>query len=198
MTDKLRLILASKSPRRAEIFRQLGLEFEILTVPINENVEITDPVEHVTVLSKRKAEAVSETVQSSLVVGADTIVYNDGKILNKPSNPDDAICMLRRLSGQTHQVYTGFTLILNNDQKRTDVVTTDVTFKALSDAEIEAYVASEEPLDKAGGYGIQGRAGLFVQSIHGCYFNVVGFPIARFYERMGELLNSENIGLFFK
>lgn len=197
MTDNIRLILASKSPRRAELFRQLGLKFEILTVPVNENVIISDPVEHVIYLSRIKAEAVTETIRSGLVIGADTIVYHDGIILGKPANSEDAVRMLRKLSGQTHQVYTGFTLILNHDQVRSDVVCTDVTFRVLSEKEIGAYVATKEPLDKAGAYGIQGRAGLFVQAIHGCYFNVVGFPIARFYEQMGEMLNSETIPMFF-
>lgn len=197
MTDKLRLILASKSPRRAELFRQLGLNFEVLTVPVDEDVDIPDPAEHVIHLSRIKAEAVAEKIRSGLVVGADTIVYHDGKILGKPADSDEAVRMLRKLSGQTHQVYTGFTLILNHDRVCTDSVCTDVTFRVLSDREIEAYVASKEPLDKAGAYGIQGRAGLFVQSIQGCYFNVVGFPISRFYERMEEMLNSGTIRLFF-
>ena len=197
MTDDPRIILASQSPRRAELLRGLGLEFEIRTVPIDEDVDIPDPKEHVSVLSRNKAEAVSERIQSGLVIGADTIVYHDGAILGKPEDPANAIRMLRKLSGQTHQVFTGLTLILNHEKTLTDVVSTDVTFRTLTDPEIEAYVASEEPLDKAGAYGIQGRAGLFVESIQGCYFNVVGFPIARFYERMGELLNSRSIALFF-
>lgn len=198
MTDRIPLILASKSPRRAALFKQAGLKFEICTVPVNEDVNIQDPVDHVSILSRMKAEAVAEHVQNGLVVGADTIVYHENEILGKPENPADAIRMLLQLSGQTHQVYTGFTMILNHEKEITDVVCTDVKFRELSRDEIESYVASGEPLDKAGAYGIQGRGGVFVESIQGCYFNVVGFPVPRFYERMGELFNSEEVEFFFK
>lgn len=198
MHDNLRLILASKSPRRAALFRQLGLTFEIVTVPIDEKLDIPDPEAHVSVLSGKKAEAAAETIQSGLIVGADTVVCHNGIILGKPGDPEEAVRMLRTLSGQTHQVYTGFTLIRPPDRRLTDVVCTDVTFRQLSDTEIRAYVASGDPLDKAGAYGIQGKAGLFVREIRGCYFNVVGFPISRFYERMEEMFNSGTIHLFFK
>lgn len=199
MSDDLRLILASKSPRRAALLRQIGLEFTVRTASVDEDTDIADPEEHVSVLSRKKAEAVAETEPYAWVIGADTIVCLDGEILGKPRDAGDASRMLRRLSGRAHQVYTGFTLIPGRDRIRTDVVCTDVTFRDLSENEILAYAASGEPMDKAGAYGIQGRAALFVRSVNGCYFNVVGFPVARFYERMRELLDSRTLHhLFFK
>ena len=151
------------------------------------------PEEHVRVLSHRKAEAVFRTVDSGVVIGADTIVYYQGRILGKPADADNAFAMLRLLSGKTHQVYTGLTLAETGGASLTDVVRTDVTFRELEPWEIQAYIETGGPMDKAGAYGIQERAGLFVSGIKGCYFNVVGFPLSRFIMMLKEIWHENEI-----
>jgi septum formation protein len=181
-----RLVLASKSPRRAELLRRMGFVFDIVEPGIEENVpERGNPEDLVATLSAAKAEAVLSEVRDGWVVGADTIVVLDGEILEKPASPPQAAEMLGRLSGRTHTVFTGFTLIHAASGKRlSDVERTAVTFRSIEEWEIADYVSTGSPMDKAGAYGIQDRSGLFVDRIEGCFYNVVGFPLTRFYEAL--------------
>jgi len=185
------IILASRSPRRAEILSRMGFRFSVHVRPVDENIRIPEPEPHVLALSVRKAEAVRSGFPHALIVGADTIVFHNGRILGKPAGPDEAAAMLRDLSGATHQVYTGFAILHPDGRAVKDCVVTDVTFRALADWEIRRYADSGEPLDKAGAYGIQGGAGVFVDRIDGCYYNVVGFPVSRFHERLCGLVGEE-------
>jgi septum formation protein len=173
--------LASASPRRRELLAQAGFNFEVITADVPEiRKPGEDPIRFVTRLAREKAEAVisREAIASdTMVLGADTIVLLDEEVLGKPRDPADAARMLRLLSGCTHQVITGVCLAKGRERQRAAEVTF-VRFATLSDQEIDAYVATGEPLDKAGAYAIQGRAGRWVPRIHGCYFNVVGLPLA--------------------
>ncbi len=171
------IILASGSPRRKELLGQMGLDFTVCPADVDETIAPGTPPERaVAELSARKAQAVAESHPAELVLAADTVVVLDQAILGKPHSQAQAVEMLSRLSGRTHAVYTGFTL-----QKEGRVVTkverTAVTFRRLTSGEIEAYVATGEPMDKAGAYGIQGLGSLLVQGIQGDYFNVMGLPV---------------------
>lgn len=170
------LILASKSPRRKDILQGLGLEFECKSPVVDEsfppNVE---PSMLVRELAIRKAEAVEIENPRDLVISADTIVYHRGRILGKPRNEDDALVMLRLLSGEAHTVYTGFA-IRSMYKTVCDFCATDVYFRNLDDEEILNYIKTGEPMDKAGAYGIQGLGALLVDRIEGDYLNVVGLP----------------------
>lgn len=179
-----KFVLASRSPRRQYLLNQIGLTFEIRESGVDEDgMDGLHPVEYVTGLSKLKASAVASTEQNAIIIGADTIVVLEGKILNKPRDGDDAVRMLKELSGKTHRVYTGFTLLDCQTNKTVSAVeTTDVTFRELRDDEIREYVKSGSPMDKAGAYGIQDDYGaVFVERINGCFYNVVGFPLTRFF-----------------
>jgi len=195
-----RLILASTSPRRRELLGALGLPFEIQPSAFDEDaVPVGDggPEEWVVTLAAGKALAVALQVQgSALVIGADTTVVLDGTCLGKPKDPMDACRTLRSLSGRTHTVCTGLALIQVEDGEPhppiTDVVSTEVTFDELTDEVIEAYVATGEPLDKAGSYGIQGKALSFIPRINGDYFNVVGLPL----NRLVALLNQFGVSVW--
>ena len=178
---QLPFILASASPRRRELLGQAGFTFEVVPADVSEVQQPgEDPIHFVTRLAREKAESVAAThalTPDTLVLGADTIVVVDEEILGKPKDEADAGRMLRLLSGKTHQVITGVCLAKGRERQRAAEVTF-VRFNTLSDPEIDAYVATGEPLDKAGAYAIQGRAGRWVPRIHGCYFNVVGLPLA--------------------
>lgn len=182
-----RLILASTSPRRRELLGALGLEFDVQPSDFDEDaVPVGDsaPDEWVVTLAAGKALAVAlQTKEDAIIIGADTTVVLDGSCLGKPKDALDACKMLRSLSGRTHTVCTGIAIIqIANGFPQpavTDVVTTEVTFDELTDEIIEAYVATGEPLDKAGSYGIQGKALSFIPEIKGDYFNVVGLPLNR-------------------
>ncbi len=176
------LILASASPRRAELLKQLGLEFTIIASHFPEDPPgpADLPAEYVARLARFKAERVVQTIDAGVVIGADTVVVLEDEILGKPDGADGAEMMLSRLSGKEHSVYTGVALIGRpGGQSRVLVEETRVRFRELTRREIEAYVATGEPLDKAGAYGIQGKGAILVESISGCYFNVVGLPIGR-------------------
>jgi septum formation protein len=183
-TQQGRLILASKSPRRRYLLTQAGLKFEVLPSDFDENsIEFTEPTEYVRTLSKAKAEDIAKKNPRSWVIGADTIVFIDQQVLGKPSGRDAARTMLRRLSGQTHQVHTGFTICCPDQGKSiTDAVCTEVTFKTLSEDEIEWYIHTDEPFDKAGAYAIQGLGTFLVKRINGSYTNVVGLPVCEVIE----------------
>lgn len=178
------LYLASQSPRRHEILTNLGITFKPLKSFYEEklsDVSSLPPEEMVAKLASLKAVHAARTVSEGLVIGADTIVVQGDNILGKPDSKDQAEAMLRSLSGRRHRVITGIALMdLNENKTFWHAETTYVYFRELSAKEIELYLASTEPYDKAGAYGIQGRAGLFVERIEGCYFNVVGFPVGAF------------------
>ena len=174
------LVLASASPRRRELLAQAGFTFTVTPASIPEDPQPGEnPVSYVTRLAREKAEAVFARLQSEIVVlGADTtVVTPNGEILGKPADATDAARMLRLLSGATHQVITGVAVVSSSGTE-TAAEVTHVTMLTLSDGEIAAYIATGEPMDKAGAYAIQGRAARWIPRIHGCYFNVVGLPLA--------------------
>jgi septum formation protein len=174
------LVLASASPRRRELLAQAGFTFTVTPASIPEDPQPGEnPVSYVTRLAREKAEAVFARLQSEIVVlGADTtVVAPNGEILGKPADATDAARMLRLLSGATHQVITGVAVVSSSGTE-TAAGVTHVTMLTLSDEEIAAYIATGEPMDKAGAYAIQGRAARWIPRIHGCYFNVVGLPLA--------------------
>lgn len=173
------LVLASRSPRRQELLRAQGLEFTAQPARLEEVVlDGESPVEHVRRLSVEKAEAVAADRPSAMVLGGDTVVVIDDEILGKPADEAEARAMLRRLSGRTHRVFSGVALVCAaTGQRWSDHDETDVRFRALDDEEIAGYVASGEPMDKAGAYGIQALGALLVAGIDGCYFNVMGLPL---------------------
>jgi septum formation protein len=178
------LILASKSPRRRYLLEQAGLEFSVIPSNIDESrMPRSSPEAYVRILSEAKADSVSQKYPEKWVIGADTIVLNNGDILGKPESKDDARTMLQRLSGQTHQVLTGYTIVCKAKNKKfSETVKTDVRFKYLSDEEIDWYIHTGEPFGKAGSYAIQGIGTFLVKSIHGSYTNVVGLPVCEVIE----------------
>ena len=179
------LILASGSPRRRQLLEQIGLTFVVRSSDVDESVSPgLTPAQVVESLSARKGEAVAaEAAPGDLVLSADTVVSLDGAILGKPRDRAEAEAMLTALSGRTHQVYTGVTL-LQDGRRLTEHEVTAVTFRPLSPGEIAAYVSTGEPMDKAGAYGIQGLGALLVERLEGDYFNVMGLPLCR----LGEML----------
>ncbi len=179
------LILASGSPRRRQLLEQIGLTFAVRSSDVDESVSPgLTPAQVVESLSARKGEAVAaEAAPGDLVLSADTVVALDGAILGKPRDRAEAEAMLTALSGRTHQVYTGVTL-LQDGRRLTEHEVTAVTFRPLSPEEIAAYVSTGEPMDKAGAYGIQGLGALLVERLEGDYFNVMGLPLCR----LGEML----------
>lgn len=174
------LILASASPRRRELLSMLGLPFEIITSNVAEDLPPgVTPEEAVRWLARLKAEVVAETLPAGIVIGSDTEVVLDGQLLGKPADRADACRMLRLLRGRAHRVISGIAVFDAAARRSgaTSHVTTTVFMRDSTDAEIEAYVATGEPMDKAGSYAIQGRGGALVERIEGCYTNVVGFPL---------------------
>jgi len=203
LLDGKRFILASSSPRRAEILRQAKVDFEVIFPEnIKESNISTDPVSHVLELSKRKTENVAKKVsefviktqnrgsigKDSLLLGADTIVVLNGEILGKPKDIEDAFRILKKLSGKEHKVYTGITLL---DKKNGKILNgyqlTKVKFNQLKDEEIEKYIKSGEPLDKAGAYGIQGMGNFLVERIEGDLDNVIGLPLRKLKELLTKI-----------
>jgi septum formation protein len=179
------LYLASKSPRRSELLKKINIDFTIKVSNIDENIyDGLLPEKHVKILSFLKAAAIAKNLKNGIVLGADTIVVSKNKILGKPSDAGDAQRMLKMLSGKIHEVYTGFTLIdMPSKYTVTDFEITKVKFRKLEKEEIEEYIETGLPLDKAGSYGIQDEYGsLFIENIQGCYYNVVGFPLSKFYK----------------
>jgi septum formation protein len=179
------LVLASRSPRRQEILRQAGMAFTVRAAEVDETPLAGEkPEEYVQRLAEMKALAAPRET-GEIVLGADTTVVIDGEMLGKPAGDDDARRMLRRLSGCRHEVLTGICLRRDTGVIR-DWAATAVWFAPLSEADIDQYVASGEPMDKAGAYAIQGLASKFITRIEGCYFNVVGLPVALVYRRLKE------------
>jgi septum formation protein len=181
------LVLASQSPRRKEILQQAGLSFLVRVAPVVEVRAHGEPAaDYVRRLAEAKARAVSSR-PGEVVLGADTtVVLGDDIVLEKPADHADARRMLELLSGQSHRVLTGICL-RKGERAVVDVESTVVRFLSLSDQEIDEYVTSGEPMDKAGGYAIQGLASKFIDRVEGCYFNVVGLPISLVYRRLKEL-----------
>jgi len=182
--DRPGLILASQSPRRKYLLEQAGLTFSIIPSDFDESsVTISDPDSYVRTLAEAKAVDISQKHPDSWVLGADTIVLIDNKILGKPGSENEARDMLKRLRGKIHQVLTGYCICCKNkDTLFSETVKTDVHFKSLSDAEIEWYIQTGEPLDKAGAYAIQGIGTFLVKRINGSYTNVVGLPVCEVIE----------------
>lgn len=178
-----RFILASASPRRAHLLRQIGLVFETIPAHVNEQYNGREPIVFAREMSDLKAEDVASRNTDAVVLAADTIVVLDNILLGKPENALEAKHMLRELSGRMHEVITGFTVMEQQSNKRvTEHEITRVWFRSLNEDEIDRYVASGSPLDKAGAYGIQDDFGaVFVRKIEGCYYNVVGLPLQKVY-----------------
>jgi septum formation protein len=186
-----RLVLASSSPRREKILKKTGIDFEVI---FPENIEerniSSDPVSHVLELSRKKAESVARKAMDSLILGADTIVVLDGEILGKPKDSDEAFKMLKKLSGMEHKVYTGISLV-DKDRKKilSGYQLTKVKFNQLKDKEIKDYIDTDEPLDKAGAYGIQGMGNFLVEKIEGDLDNVIGLPLRKLEELLKKIRN---------
>jgi septum formation protein len=179
------LVLASASPRRRELLTQAGFQFHVHPAHIPEDPHPNeDPIAYVTRLARQKAEAVFHQLANpeAIVLGADTTVTLDNHILGKPENPEDAARMLRLLSGRTHRVITGVSIVSGKGtetQTQTAAEVTAVQFLTISEEEIQNYIATGEPNDKAGAYAIQGHAARWIPRIEGCYYNVMGLPISR-------------------
>ncbi len=181
------IILASGSPRRKKLLEQIGLKFDVIPADIDEDdIVESDPAKFVMELASRKAKHIAAKNPNKIVIGSDTTVYLNQELLNKPAEEKDAYEMLTQLSSKTHQVYTGVSLVHNFSNNLTNFyVKTDVTFRELGEREKYAYIATGSPMDKAGGYGIQDDFGsVFVEKIVGCYYNIVGFPLSRFYQEI--------------
>ncbi len=215
--ENIRVILASASPRREELLRQIGIVPEVIPSRVEEKVTKKEPDQVVMELSRQKAEEVAARLEKTqkenftedsaekaekteaeegasltqVVVGSDTVVYADGRILGKPADHDEAANMLRTLQGETHRVYTGVTLIAG-ERKKTFAVETEVDVYPMSEQEIEAYLACGESMDKAGAYGIQGRFAAHIRGIRGSYTNVMGLPAGRVYQEMKRLLEGQD------
>jgi len=178
------LILASKSPRRRYLLEKAGLSFSVIPSDIDETtVPLSPPEVYVRVLSEAKAESIAKRYPEKWVIGADTIVLKDGAVLGKPGSIDEARSMLKQLSGQTHEVFTGYSIVCKaKNRKFSETVQTEVFFKNLTHEEIEWYIHTKEPFDKAGAYAIQGLGTFLVKRINGSYTNVVGLPVCEVIE----------------
>ncbi|MBO5892028.1 MAG: septum formation inhibitor Maf [Oscillospiraceae bacterium] len=180
------LILASQSPRRRELLGLFKIPFTVRVADVDETMEPgKDPYEQVALVSRRKALAIPRE-DTDVVVAADTIVVCNRQILGKPESEERAAQMLRLLSGRDHQVMTGLTVV-RGEEIRTVTEVTDIHFRQLSEKEIQKYVATKEPMDKAGSYGIQGGAALFAERLVGDYYNVVGLPVCRLQQLLAEI-----------
>lgn len=200
----MKIYLASASPRRREIMEKIGIDAEIRVSGADEDTDLTDPVELVEELSARKAVSVADEIDADdsidtsegyCVIGSDTVVSIDGRILGKPVDEEDARRMLKRLSSRTHQVYTGVALVIERpeadrtpDGNECDVIVfhekTDVEFCEMTDEEITSYIATGDPMDKAGAYGVQSYAAPYIRALHGDYYNVMGLPASRLYHEL--------------
>ncbi|MEN6469881.1 MAG: Maf family protein [Clostridiaceae bacterium] len=183
----MQLILASGSARRRELMELAGYDFIVGVSDANEDVDISDPALLVRELATIKARAVQrETGEACCIVGADTVVYADGRIIGKPRDEEDAFRILKTLNGREHTVYTGVCVLCGADEPNAFCDETRVTFRELSDEEISAYIRTGDPMDKAGAYGVQGAGCVLVKSVMGCYFTVIGLPMPRLYTALRE------------
>lgn len=188
----MQIVLASQSPRRRELLDRAGFLFEVIPSDKDEIITKTIPSEVVCELSYQKAMDVYEKLanqENYLVIGADMVVASEGEILGKPKSKQEAYDMLKKLAGKDHEVYTGVTFVYNEDvlKSHTFFECTRVTFYPMTDKEINDYIKTGDPMDKAGAYGIQGPCGIYIEKIDGDYNNVVGLPIARVYQELKEL-----------
>lgn len=187
------IVLASASPRRLELLRQIGVEPEVVVSHVEEVVTSQVPEQVVMELSRQKAEDVAESQKAgTLVIGSDTVVSVDGKILGKPKTHAEAEEMIRSIAGRTHQVYTGVCMVLKAENGAEDTVLnfydeTEVEVYPMSDEEIKSYAESEEPMDKAGSYAVQGVFGRYIKGLKGSYANVMGLPISMVYQEMKKI-----------
>ena len=193
----MNFILASKSPRRREILSNLGVRFEVVTADTDESSDITDPCALVEELSLRKGLAVRDrllaegrSLDDTVIIASDTVVALDGEILGKPRDRRDAERMLRMLSGREHEVISGISLI-GGERRGTAHEVTRVAFSRLSEDNLRFYLNSDEPYDKAGAYAVQGLASMWINGLHGCYFNVVGLPVHRMCQLYSELFGTD-------
>jgi septum formation protein len=193
---RIPIILASQSPRRKKLLKQIGLTFKSRAFNVEEDLSPKlKPAVLAKNLAKLKLNAAKEKIKDSIIITADTIVVLNGEVLGKPQNESDAISMLKKLSDNKHYVYTGFTVYNGvTDKLVVDYEKTCVAFRKLKDGEIEEYVKSGSPLDKAGAYGIQDDYGaVFVRKISGCYYNVVGLPLAKVYQALLQVTENEEV-----
>lgn len=183
-----KMILASASPRRRELLEQGGIPFTVIPSQAEEKLTTTQPGLAVEELSYLKCSDIyKKSAEDAVVIGADTVVASEGKILGKPSSKEDAVKMLQSLQGKAHEVYTGVTIMVregDENRKKTFHEKTKVVFYPMSEEEIRSYVDTGEPMDKAGAYGIQGKSAVFIKEISGDYNNVVGLPLARIYQEL--------------
>lgn len=180
-----KIILASNSPRRKELLKQMGIKFTVIVSNVNEKTNITSPVDFVKFLSREKAREVAQKNKNAIIIGADTIVVLENKIIGKPKSLKNAVEILEKLSDKTHYVVTGFTVLDSKNNKFiSKAIKTKVTFKKLTKEEIERYVYTSKILDKAGAYAIQDKAGVFIKKIEGDYSNIVGLPIFSLYQEL--------------
>lgn len=188
--DGKKLILASASPRRENLLKMIGFDFEVVDSQVDEQSEVyTIPEVHVLELAQKKALKVAEKIKSGLIIGADTIVVLNNIILGKPKDAKQAKEILRQLSDRTHTVYTGFAIVEKpSGEMVSEFEKTLVSFRKLADEEIVRYIQSGNPLDKAGGYGIQDQGALFVEKIDGCFYNVMGLPVTKLYQALGKFI----------
>jgi len=188
---RYRIVLASGSPRRKEILAQIGATYDVIVSDCDESTSLTEPAALVKELSYKKAEAVAKELSGSvIVIGADTVVAYDGKILGKPKDDTDAARMITMLSGNVHQVYTGVSLIIKEESGECKTITfaecSEVEVEVLSERQIADYIATGEGKDKAGSYAVQGIFAAHIKGIRGDYFNIVGLPVAGIYKRLYE------------
>ncbi len=188
--DGKKLILASASPRRENLLKMIGFDFEVVDSQVDEQSEVyTIPEVHVLELAQKKALKVAEKIKSGLIIGADTIVVLNNIILGKPKDAKQAKEILSQLSDRTHTVYTGFAIVEKpSGEMVSEFEKTLVSFRKLADEEIVRYIQSGSPLDKAGGYGIQDQGALFVEKIDGCFYNVMGLPVTKLYQALGKFI----------
>ena len=187
------IILASESPQRKNILKLINLDFKIQNSNFNERmikIDHKNPERYCSYIACQKAKNVSLNNPESIVIGSDTIVYNENKILGKPNNKKEAINYLKSLSGNHHYVYTAISLRIDSAGIEKNIIDkTRVTFNNLSDRDINYYITNYDPFNKAGGYGIQDWGSTFVKKINGCYYNVVGFPLSKFYILFNQIKN---------
>lgn len=188
--DDYDVILASQSPRRYELLKMIGLQFKVRPSHVEEKLSIDiSPVEYALSNARKKGLHIANFAPDSIVISADTIVVYKNNILEKPTDESHARDILKKLSGNTHEVVTGFGISLQSKNKYVfDHEITKVTFRNLSQNEIRAYINTGEPFDKAGGYGAQGVGSLLIKSVEGCFFNVVGLPLASFFSTLDKFL----------
>lgn len=190
INKNIQITLASKSPRRRNLLKQLNIKFNSISVDTPEEVKKGEkPIQIVKRISNEKLLASKEVVKEGIIITADTIVVLDGKVIGKPTDENDAYRILKRLSDKTHFVYTGFCIYNNSSQQSiSDYEKTKVTFRKLNESEIWDYIKTGSPMDKAGAYGIQDDFGaVFIKKINGCYYNVVGLPLAKLYHSLLEI-----------